>query len=314
MALVFTLLSMLMTSASDLFEKKSVESTTEDALKTLVWYGIYNAILFCLAFFLGMDETSLMPHELIFKNPAILLSPTFNYLCLLFALVAYKYLGVSVRNTFANIDGLFFVILLVLYHVLTGRAQYATRLFDPLTILGLTLVIGAGVVYPNLNGKGAEKNSEFSHELPGELKGLVILGIVIAVISAFFDGAESMVSSVLIGDDIVDSIDFICVLALFQVIISVIVWFYLWIKNKKIYNPFRKSEKYRYIGQGCGLLSDLLYVFALSDDALLSIILWNAFPVMDIVAARIFMKEKLTAIQYLTLGMMIIGAVFISLS
>ena len=303
---------MLMTSASDLFEKKSVESSTEDVLKTLVWYGICNAVLFCLVFFLGMDETSLMPHELLFRNPAILLSPLFNYLCLFFALAAYKYLGVSARNTFANIDGLFFILLLVLYHVLSGEAQYAVRLFDPLTMTGLILVIGAGIIYPNL--KGAERNSEHSPEAPGELKTMVIFGIVIAVVSAFFDGAESMVSSVLIGDEIVDSIEFICALALIQVIISFGVWVYLCVKNKEIYNPFRKTEKYRYIGQGCGLLSDLLYVFALSEDALLGIILWNAFPVMDILGARIFMKEKLTAVQYLTLGMMIIGAVLISLS
>ncbi len=314
MAFVFTLLSMLMTSARDLFEKKSVESSTDDALKTLVWYGIFNAILFFLVFFLGMDETSRMPHELIFRNPVILLSPALNYICLLFALMAYKYLGVSVRNTFVNTDGLFFVILLVLYHTLTGRAGYATRLFDPLTMTGLVLVIGAGIIYPNLKERGAEKSSEAKPEWTSKVKGMVILGLVVSVISAFFDGAESMVSSVLIGDEIVDSIDFICLLALIQVIISFFVWLYLWIKNKRIYNPFRKSEKYRYIGQGCGLLSDLLYVFALSDDALLGIILWNAFPVIDIVAARIFMKEKLTARQYLTLSIMIIGAVFISLS
>lgn len=314
MALLFTMLSMLTTSASDLFEKKSIESSTEDALKTLIWYGICNAILFCLAFFFGMDETSLMPHELILKNPAILLSPALNYLCLLFALIAYKYLGVSVRNTYVNVDGLFFVILLVLYHTITGGAQYATRLFDPPTFTGFVLVVGAGFIYPNLKGKKAEKCIEKDAQLPGELKAVVIMGIVMAVISAFFDGAESMVSSVLIGDDIVDSIEFICVLSLIQVFISFCVWVYLWAKNKKMYNPFKKTEKYRYIGQGCLLLSDMFYVFALSEDALMGIILWNAFPIMDIVAARIFMKEKLSAKQYLTLCVMIIGAMFISLS
>ena len=123
-----------------------------------------------------------------------------------------------------------------------------------------------------------------------------------------------MVSSVLIGDDIVDSMEFICVLAFMQGIISFFVWIYLWIKNKKIYNPFRRSEKYRFAGQGCGTIADLLYVFALSDDALLSVILWNAFPILDILASRFFMKEKLSKLQYLVLAMMIIGAVCVGLS
>ena len=309
MALVFTLLSMLLTSASDIFDKKSVESSTEDALKTLVWYGIFNAILFCLAFFIGLGEASLLPHELILKNPVILFSALLHYLCLLLALLAYKHVGVSVRNTFTNLDGIFFIVLLVLYHVLTGGARYATRLFEPHTVVGLILVIGAGIVYPNLGGNIVEKDSENDHGLSVESKAMVILGIGIAVISAFFDGAESMVSSVLIGDEIVDSADYICTMALIQVIISFLVWVYLWVADKEIYNPFKKTERNRYIGQGCSLLSDLFYVFALSEDALLGIILWNAFPVIDIVAARIFMKEKLTPAQYMTLGMMILGAV-----
>jgi len=314
MAIVFTLLSMLMTCVSDLFEKKSVESSTEDAMKTLVWYGIFNALFLCAALSFGMDETSLLPHELLYSSPAVILSPIFNYLCLLFALVAYKYLGVSVRNTIVNIDGLFFIILLVAFHMMTGMAQYAARLFDRLTIIGLILIIGAGMIYPNINGAEEKVSVEYTAESSKKTKGIVVIGIVISVISAFFDGAESMVSSVLIGDDVVDSIDFISAVAFIQVIASFLVWIYLWLKNKKPYNPFRKTEKNRFIGQGCGLLSDLFYVFALTDDAFLGIILWNAFPVLDIAAARIFMKEKLTALQYLVLIIIIIGAVLVSLS
>ena len=47
------------------------------------------------------------PHELLLKKPVIALSPILNYVCLFFALAAYKYVGVSVRNTFVNTDSLF---------------------------------------------------------------------------------------------------------------------------------------------------------------------------------------------------------------
>ena len=311
MAILFTILSMLMTCGADLYEKKSVKSTTEEVLKTLVWYGIFNAVLLCILLFFGMEEGSPTPFELISKKPVILLPATLIYTCLFFALVAYKYVGVSVRNTFANTDGLFFILLLVIYYLTTGNAEYATRLFKPLTIIGLILVIGAGIIYPHIKGykeKDENKNIENTSKL------ILILGIAISFISAFFDGAESLVSSTLIGDEIVDSTEYMLALSLIQVTITFFIWIGLFIKNKKPYNPFRKTEKYRFVSQLFLLVSDMFYVFALSKDALLGIILWSAFPILDIIGARILLKEKLSFLQYFVLIMMILGAVFVSLS
>ena len=282
-------------------------------MKTLVWYGIFNAILLVAVLLFGLDETSLLPHELILKKPVIIISPLLNYTCLFFALAAYKYVGVSVRNSYVNTDGVFYVILLVLYHVLTGNAGFAARLFNPKAIIGFILVIGAGMLYPHTKDPEEDGNKGD----PGskdKSKRILILGIMVAVIAGFFDGAESMVTSVLIGDDIVDSMDYIAVAALIQVFISFLIWIWISVRNKKPHNPFRKTEKNRMIGEFCILISDVFYVFALSDDALLGIILWNTFPILDIVGARIFMKEKLSRVQYMVLLMMITGAVFIGLS
>lgn len=311
MAILFTILSMLMTCGADLYEKKSVKSTTEEVLKTLIWYGIFNAILLCILLFFGMEEGSSTPIELITNKPIIVLPAILNYTCLFFALVAYKYVGVSVRNTFANTDGLFFILLLVIYYLTTGNAEYATRLFKPLTIIGLILVIGAGIIYPHIKDykeKDENKNIENTSKL------ILILGIAISFISAFFDGAESMVSSTLIGDEIVDSTEYMLALSLIQVTITFFIWIGLFIKNKKPYNPFRKTEKYRFVSQLFLLVSDMFYVFALSKDALLGIILWSAFPILDIIGARVLLKEKLSFLQYFVLIMMILGAVFVSLS
>lgn len=315
MAIVFTVLSMLMTCGRDLFEKKSVSNSTEDVLKTLVWYGIFNGILLCLLLVFVLDETALPPHELILTKPVVVLSPILNFTCLFFAIFAYKYVGVSVRNTFVNTDGFFFAILLVLYYVLTGHAQYTTRLFAPKALIGLILIVSAAIIYPNIRPNHDEEgNSEQDLKKLDESKWIVALGVIIAIIAGFFDGAESMVSSVLIGDDVVDSMEFMAALALIQVIITFVIWTGISIKNRKIYNPFALTEKNRFIGQLFGIVSDMFYIFALSSDALLGIILWNVFPILDMVGARIFLKEKLTFMQYLVLIIMIVGAVCVSLS
>ena len=134
--------------------------------------------------------------------------------------------------------------------------------------------------------------------------------MALTIVSALFDEADSFVGSVLIGDNIVDSMEFIGANAPVQVIITVFVWIYLWIRHKKIYNPFQKTEKYRFISQTFRIVSELFYIFALSGDTL-RVVLWNVFPVLDILGARILMKEKLTRTQYLVLFILITGGVLI---
>lgn len=314
MAIVFTLLSMLMVCGEDLYEKKAVSSSVEDALKTLVWYGIFNAVVLCALLPFGMDETSLMPYELILNKPVVLLNPICICICLFFALAAYKYVGVSVRNTFVNVDGLFYILFLATYHQLKGNAGFAARLFTPTMALGLILILGVTIIYPSLKDPQEEKQGQAASEPAGAGRTALKIGIALAIVSALFDGADSFVSSVLIGDNIVDSMEFIAVNTLVQVILSFFIWICLWMKNKKMYNPFRKTEKYRFISQTFSAAGDLFYVFAMSRDALLGVVLWNAFPILDILGARILMKEKLTRIQYPVLFVLIIGAVLVSIS
>jgi len=314
MVIVFTLLSMLMACGEDLYEKKAVSSRVEEVLKTLVWYGLFNAVVLCALLLFGLDETSLMPHELILSKPAVLLNPICSYTCLFFALAAYKYVGVSVRNTFVNVDGLFYILFLVVYHVLTGNARFAVRLSTPTMVIGLILILGGTIIYPSLKGHQEEEQGRLASEPAGAGKTALKIGIALAILSALFDGGDSFISSVMIGDNIMDSMEFIAANTLVQVIISVFVWLYLWLRHKKLYNPFRKTEKYRFVSQGFSIAADVFYIFALSGDALLGVVLWNAFPILDILGARILMKEKLTRTQYLVLFILIVGAVLVSIS
>ena len=127
MAVLFTVISMFFTCVTDLCEKKSVSSRTDEALKTIVWYGIidFAALLVLLVF--GLDESSMLPHEFISQKPMILLPPILSSVCFLTAHLSYKYVGVSVRNTFANTDGVFYILLLIIFYATTGNAQFATR-------------------------------------------------------------------------------------------------------------------------------------------------------------------------------------------
>ena len=59
-----------------------------------------------------------------------------------------------------------------------------------------------------------------------------------SLLAAFWDGSESLVSSHLIGDEVVDSMEYIAVLAFTQAAIGLLIWIGLSVRNRKIYNPF----------------------------------------------------------------------------
>lgn len=309
MAIVFTILSMLLACGEDLLEKKAVTSKTEEVLKTLVWYGIFNFVVLCAVLALGLEENSLLPHELIAEKPILMLPAALSCAVLLFSLASYKYVGVSVRNSFMNVDGLFYILLLVIFYAVTGKAAFATRLFTPSAFIGMGLIIAATIIYPRIKPHREEEDPQPEHQG----RRMLVLGIALAILAAFWDGCESLVSSHLIGDEVVDSMEYIAVLAFTQAAIGLLIWIGLSVRNRKIYNPFRKTEKIRCVSQLFSLSADLLYVFALTDDALIGVVLWNAFPILDILGARIFMKEKLSFLQYAVLFMLLAGALLVSI-
>ncbi len=309
MAITLTLISMAFCCGDDLLEKLSITPDGDGVAKTLIWNGLWEVLLMILLFSLGLSESWSTPWEIILNAPIIVVPAIITLFDSMFGLIAYRYIGVAERNTFTNLDGIFYVIILVAYHLLTGRGAFAARLFNPVMIAGFIIIIVASFAYLRISSPKDPISSQKNHAG----KKILVLGFLASVLSSFFDGLETVISSVLLGDGLTDSYDYMIAWGTMSLILSIILWFYLLFRDKKPYNPFRRTEKARILSQLLCLVADVTYIFAVSDDALLGAVLWNAFPVVDIVAARILMKERLSRVQYLLLGTLIFGSVLLSL-
>jgi hypothetical protein len=65
------------------------------------------------------------------------------------------------------------------------------------------LIIAAAVIYPRIKPHREEKDPHPEHQS----RRMLVLGIALAILAAFWDGSESLVSSHLIGDEVVDSME-----------------------------------------------------------------------------------------------------------
>ena len=91
-------------------------------------------------------------------------------------------------------------------------------------------------------------------------------------------------------------------------------WLYMLIVKKYRYNPFKKEELVR-CGTGTGeTLGTMTYIFAVAGNPVLTAPITSSYCLVTIVLARIFLKERLTRKQYLSLALVVIGIALLSVS
>ena len=97
-------------------------------------------------------------------------------------------------------------------------------------------------------------------------------------------------------------------------VISIFVWLYMLIVKKHMYNPFKKSELSRLGAATCETLGTLMFVFAVGINPILTAPITSSYCFVTIILARIFLKERLTKKQYLSVAFVITGIALLGIS
>ena len=92
------------------------------------------------------------------------------------------------------------------------------------------------------------------------------------------------------------------------------VWLYLLIAKKYVYNPFKKTELYCCGAATCETLGTIAFTFAVAISPILTAPITSSYCLVTIVLARIFLKERLTKKQYLSLAFLLIGIALLGIS
>lgn len=112
----------------------------------------------------------------------------------------------------------------------------------------------------------------------------------------------------------ISDIDFFIFESFGFAVISIIMWLYMLIVKKYAYNPFKKENLSKCSAAICETSGTMLFIFAVAINPILTAPTTSSYCIVAIVAARIFLKEKLTAKQYLCVALLVIGIALLGIS
>ena len=95
---------------------------------------------------------------------------------------------------------------------------------------------------------------------------------------------------------------------------AICIWLYMMIVKKYKYNPFQEEELLR-CGAATGeTLGTMAFIFAASINPVLTTPITSLYFLVTIVLARVFLKERLTKKQYISMAFLMAGIVLFGIS
>ena len=239
---VFALICVLGWGLADLFYKKSNEdSDRRSHLKTAVWVGFVMGV--CAVVLIPFSETK-MSFSALFVN-MVQYSPA--SLCYIISMVigyaGLRYLELSIVSPVQNASGALSAVFMFIYFTAAGQLGGFWDEFSVLDVAG-TIVIVAGVIALAIV---EQRLSKKEGNIPKEEKKYRFgaLALIFPILYCVFDTIGTSADGIILDDETglgLGEIDVIILYGLTFFIAGIIAWIYLWIKEKKPYNPFALSE------------------------------------------------------------------------
>ena len=311
--LLLSLSSIILWGFTDILLKKSLgHSDSLSQYKTFVWIGLVmslaGAVMAICSDTLG--DSIRMVADNLYLIPLCI----FYVIALFFGLLGTKHLEASVVSPLENIDGAIAAIILYIFFLFTD----STHLTDKIGVVDVvgTVAIVVGVV---LLGIQEQKLSKQEINLTENKKKhrLGALALIFPIVYNLVDAASMVAMGVTVSGETevsIPDIDFFFFECVGFTVGTIFVWLYLLIAKKYVYNPFKKTELSR-CGAGVGdSLGTMAFTFAVGINPILTAPVTSSYCLVTIILARIFLKERLTKKQYLSLVFLVVGIALLGVS
>jgi drug/metabolite transporter (DMT)-like permease len=237
------------------------------------------------------------------------------YVCaMFFGLLGAKHLDASVVSPLENIDGAITAIILYLFFLFTGRS-HVTDSIGTIDIIG-TVAITIGVILLGIQEHKLSKQ-EINLEEDKKKHRLGALALLFPIAYNLADAVSMVATGITVSGEAeveIPEIDFFFFECFGFLVISIFVWLYMLIAKKHVYNPFKKTELSRLGAATCETLGTLTFVFAAGINPIFTAPITSSYCFVTIILARIFLKERLTRKQYLSVAFVIAGIALLGIS
>ena len=311
--LLLTLSCIILWGITDILLKKSLDYSDElSQFKTFIWIGLVMA----LAGAIMAICSDTLPDSIRMVSDNLYLIPLciFYVIALFFGLLGTKNLEASVVSPLENIDGAIAAIILYFFFLFTDSTNLTNKV-GVVDIIG-TVAIVVGVVFLGIQEQKLSKKEACLDENKKKHR-LGALALIFPIVYNLVDAASMVSMGITVSgetDVSIPDIDFFFFECVGFAVAAAFVWFYLLIAKKYIYNPFKKTELSR-LGAGIGdSLGTMAFTFAVGINPILTAPITSSYCLVTIILARIFLKERLTRKQYLSLVLLILGIALLSVS
>ncbi len=313
---------------ADLFYKKGTDETDRYShLKIAVWVGLVMGVAaFAL---LPFAETSFSFTGLIVN--AVKYSPA--SLCYIISMVigyaGLRYLEVSIVSPVQNASGAMSAIFMMVYFLVVGRISSFSDEFDVPTLIGTVLIV-CGVIalavfeqrYSRaeelaLAGKTADDADREAKKADRKYR-FGALALLFPLLYCLFDTLGTSADGIILDGEVglgLGEIDVLVLYGLTFFLAGIGAWVFLWIKEKKPYNPFAKREL---VNKGpaalCEEFGQFFYVFAMAGKPVVAAPMVASYCIVSLLLGRLILKEKLKIAQYACVAAVVVGIVLLGIS
>ena len=311
--LLLTLSCIILWGITDILLKKSLDySDSLSQHKTFVWIGVAMAPAGVI---MAICSNTLLDSIMMVKDNLYLIPLCVFYaIALFFGLLGAKHLDASVVSPLENIDGAMAAIILYFFFLFTGRSHITDKI--GLVQLVGTVAIVVGVVLLGIQEQSLSKQETHLSENKKRHR-LGALALIFPIVYNLVDAVSMVAVGITVSEETdvaIPDIDFFIFESLGFVVVAICVWFYMLIIKKYKYNPFKKEELVR-CGAATGeTFGTMAFTFAVGISPILTAPITSSYCFVTIVLARIFLKERLTKKQYLSLAFLVVGIALLGVS
>ena len=312
----FALICLLGWGFADLFYKKSSdEHDRYSHLRIAVWVGLVMGVCAFAMMLIPFDEEMKTPMSVgTLLDNAVRYSPAslFYIISMVIGYAGLRYMEVSIVSPVQNASGGLSAIFMTVYFLIVGRLESIADIFDPLTTVGTILIVAGVIALAVVEQRLAREERRLN---PPEKKyRFGALALLFPILYCLFDTLGTSADGIILDEEVglgLGEIDVLILYGLTFLLAGIIAWVFLWIREKKPYNPFARSEHPKALAACCEEFGQVFYVFAMARNPVVAAPIVASYCIVSVLLGHLFLKEKLKAAQYACVLAVIAGIVII---
>lgn len=299
MYLLFLIPSLLLSIAYDILGKKAIDKGDPNApFKLKITTSLLGALTILVLYLTDLIPSDRTPWVIVAENPLILASALLAFFYSVFFLFAFKHIGLALNTAVASSSGVIaFIISFVGVVIIGSSAESISGFFLPGRLIPVVvMIVGVIVLLFYKEGGSAEERTK--------------LGVIFGLIAAFLDAGDTVITVLIYEfNENLSPLEVIVGIYFSALLFTIVSIIYVSIKDKKVFVPFVKANKTYIPYAVVFVIYSVVTTISFSLDSIKSSLFWMLYPILPIIAARVFLKEHLSKKQKIYTAVLVLASI-----